>query len=95
MKLLYYYFLNDVIKNIDPKYQKIINPALDKTYLYANFQEILSYYRRTNSTLQSNKFKAISRIWYLYRKQEKLNLFYSIYNFSFYAFNAVKRRIQC
>ena len=42
--LLYYYFLNDVIKNIDPKYQKIINPALDKTYLYANFQEILSYY---------------------------------------------------
>ena len=42
--MLYYYFLNDVIKNIDPKYQKIINPALDKTYLYANFQEILSYY---------------------------------------------------
>ena len=44
MKLLYYYFLNDVIKNIEPKYQKIINQALDKTYLYANFQEILSYY---------------------------------------------------
>lgn len=42
--MLYYYFLNDVIKNIDPKYQKIINSALDKTYLYANFQEILSYY---------------------------------------------------
>ena len=44
MKLLYYYFLNDVIKNIEPKYQKIINQALDKTYLYANFQEVLSYY---------------------------------------------------
>ena len=44
MKLLYYYFLNDVIKNIEHKYQNIINQALDKTYLYANFQEVLSYY---------------------------------------------------
>ena len=56
-------------------------------------EEVLSYYRRTKSTLSSNKFKAISRIWYLYRKQEELNLFYSIYNFCFYAFNSVKRRI--
>lgn len=55
--------------------------------------EILSYYRRVNNTLSSNKFVAIKRIWNLYRNVEHLNIFYSIYNFIFYAFNAVRRRI--
>lgn len=53
----------------------------------------LTYYRRSENTLSSNKFEAIKRIWYLYRKVEKLGIFYSIYNFCFYAINAVKRRV--
>lgn len=56
-------------------------------------KDILSYYRRTPGTLSSNKFEAIKRIWNLYRNVEKLNIFSSIYNFTFYAFNAVKRRV--
>lgn len=61
-------------------------------YAYG-LNEILSYYRRVNNTLSANKITAIKRIWNLYRNVEKLNIFYSAYNFIFYAFNAVRRRI--
>ncbi|MBR1416982.1 MAG: glycosyltransferase family 2 protein [Bacilli bacterium] len=61
-------------------------------YAYG-LNEILSYYRRDNNTLSSNKIVAIKRIWNLYRNVEHLNIFYSIYNFIFYAFNALRRRI--
>lgn len=63
---------------------------IDKAY---GLEEVTAYYRRTQGTLSANKLKAIERIWNLYRKQEKLNIYYSIYNFCWYAFNAVKRRI--
>lgn len=56
-------------------------------------KDVMSYYRRTEGTLSSNKFEAIKRIWNLYRNVEKLNILYSAYNFVFYAFNAVKRRV--
>ena len=56
-------------------------------------KDVMAYYRRTDGTLSSNKFEAIKRIWNLYRNVEKLNIFYSAYNFIFYAYNAVKRRI--
>lgn len=55
--------------------------------------EVLSYYRRGFGSLSSNKLVAIKRIWYLYRNVEHLNVFNSIYNFCFWAFNAVRRRI--
>ena len=55
--------------------------------------EILSYYRRTNESLSANKIKALKRTWHLYRKVEKLNLIISSYNFLWYCFNAIKRRI--
>lgn len=55
--------------------------------------EILSFYRRTEGTLSSNKFEAIRRIWNLYRNVEHLGFVYSCYCFCYYAFNAVKRRI--
>lgn len=61
-------------------------------YAYG-LNEILSYYRRNPNSLSSNKFSAIKRIWKLYRNVEHLNIFYSFYNFCFYAINAVKRRI--
>lgn len=62
-------------------------------FAYGMSKEILSYYRRTSGTLSSNKVEAIKRIWNLYRNVEKLDLLKSSYNFCFYAFNAVRRRI--
>lgn len=53
----------------------------------------LSFYRRSNNTLSSNKLKALKRTWNLYRNVEHLNIFYSFYNFCWYVFNAVKRRM--
>ena len=66
---------------------------LKKGYIAYGLNEVLTLYRRSEGTLSSNKIEAIKRIWYLYRKQEKLNLFSSIYNFMFYLKNAIKRRI--
>lgn len=66
---------------------------LKKGYKAYGLNEELSYYRRTKGTLSANKLKGIKRIWNLYRKQEKLNILYSFYNFCFYAINAVRRRI--
>lgn len=55
--------------------------------------KIYSYYRRSKNTLSSSKTTAIKRIWFLYRKVEKLNIFRSFYYFCFYALNATRRRI--
>lgn len=66
---------------------------LKNGYEAFGLNEILSFYRRSEGTLSSNKIEAIRRIWNLYRNVFKLGLFYSLYNFVFYAINAVKRRI--
>lgn len=50
-------------------------------------------YRRSANTLSSNKIEAIKRIWRLYRRQEKLNVFYSAYCMCFWALRAVLRRV--
>lgn len=55
--------------------------------------ENLVIYRRPANSLSSNKLEAMRRIWNLYRKQEKLNIFYSMYLFVGWAFRAVKRRV--
>ncbi len=55
--------------------------------------ENLVTYRRPVNSLSSNKLEALRRIWNLYRKQEKLNIFYSMYLFVGWAFRAVRRRI--
>lgn len=62
------------------------------SYAYG-IDEVLSYYRRTNESLSSNKIRALKRTWNLYRNVEHLNIFYSFYNFCWYVLNAIKRRI--
>lgn len=69
---------------------KILRNSVKEAY---GLNEILSIYRRSENTLSSNKIEGIRRIWNLYRNQEQLNLFDSLYNFLGYAFNAVKRRL--
>lgn len=61
-------------------------------YAYS-LPEALAFYRRTNDSLSANKFKAMQRTWYLFTKIEKLPLHQAVYNFCWYAFNAVKRRL--
>ena len=61
-------------------------------YAYG-INKTLAYYRRSENTLSSNKIVAIKRIWYLYRKVEKLSLLKSSYCFVNYAVRAVLRRI--
>lgn len=55
--------------------------------------EPLTLYRRMGKSLSSNKLEAIRRIWFLYRKVEHLNIFYSLYCFMFWAVRAVLRRV--
>lgn len=61
-------------------------------YAYG-LNEILSFYRRTNESLSANKLVALKRTWNLYRNVEKLSFLSSVYNFSWYVYNAIKRRI--
>ena len=67
--------------------------VLKKVYFAYGLNEVLSYYRRTQGTLSSNKIKAIKRIWNLYRNVEQLGILKSLSCFCGYAINAVKRRI--
>lgn len=53
--------------------------------------ESLAKYRRHEGSLSNNKLKAIKRMWYLYRKVEKLSLHYSCVCFISYACNAIKK----
>ncbi|MBL8030761.1 MAG: glycosyltransferase family 2 protein [Candidatus Doudnabacteria bacterium] len=65
---------------------------LKVTHFAYGLNEILFYYRRSGNTLSSNKLTAIQRTWNLYRSVERLNAARSIYYFTWYAFNAVRRR---
>ena len=66
---------------------------LREGYLAYGLNENLVIYRRPNKSLSSNKFEAIKRIWYLYRKWEKLSFIKSAWYFVNWAVRAVGRRI--
>lgn len=55
--------------------------------------EVTTIYRRPASSLSSNKWEAVQRIWALYRKQERLSVFKSAYYFCGWAVRATLRRI--
>lgn len=55
--------------------------------------EVLVVYRRPAKSLSSNKLVAIKRIWFLYRKVEKLSLVRSSICFAGWAVRATLRRI--
>ena len=54
----------------------------------------LAYYRIVSTSNTSKKWKAAKEVWDVYRKQEKLNILYSIYCFIGYTFNAIKKRVS-
>lgn len=55
--------------------------------------EVLAIYRRPASSLSSNKFTAMKRIWNLYRREEKLSALVSAVCFCLWAVRATVRRI--
>ena len=52
----------------------------------------LAKYRIVDSSNTSNKFKAVLDVWRVYREHEKLSFIFSVYNFIFYIYNAIKKR---
>lgn len=62
-------------------------------YTAYGYPEITTIYRRPPKSLSSNKGKAIQRIWFLYRKVEKLPLLTSVVCFVGWAFRATLRRL--
>lgn len=62
-------------------------------YTAYGLNEALVIYRRPVKSLSSNKFKALKRIWDLYRREEKLSLPVSAFCFCLWAFRATLRRI--
>ena len=55
--------------------------------------EVLMQYRIQKSSLSSNKLKSASQIWKTYRKIENFSFVRSLYYFSCYSFNAVRKRL--
>ena len=56
-------------------------------------KETLVFYRVHQSSLSSNKFKAIKYTWFIYKNMLKLNIFETIYYFFIHEFKAVIKRI--
>lgn len=67
--------------------------VLKQGYIAYGIDEALYCYRRNSNTLSSNKFNSLKKSWRLYRDIEKFGLIKSSYYFSWYAVNAVKKRI--
>ena len=67
--------------------------VLRNGYTAYGLNEVLAIYRRPAHSLSSNKLTAIRRIWNLYRKEERLSLVASAWNFVRWAYRAVMRRI--
>jgi teichuronic acid biosynthesis glycosyltransferase TuaG len=66
---------------------------LKKGFIAYGIDSCLTSYRIRQHSASSNKLKAASDLWRVYRKQEKLSLFKAIGCFVSYAFHAVKKRL--
>lgn len=66
---------------------------LKKGYVAYAIEQPLVSYRIRRQSASSNKLKASSDLWKVYRKHEKLPLLKAIRCFSCYAFNAIKKRL--
>ena len=66
---------------------------LGKGFIAYGMPEVLADYRIHSNSISANKYRAAKQVWNLYFHIHKFGLFRSIYYFSFYAFNAIKKRI--
>lgn len=68
--------------------------SLKNGHLAKGISTKLVYYRVHSSSLSSNKFKAVTYTWNIYRKHLHLNLFQSVYYFIFHQSKAVIKRLN-
>ena len=66
---------------------------LKRGFLAYAIEQPLTSYRIRQHSASSNKLKASSDLWRVYRQQEKLSLFKALGCFFSYAYNAVKKRL--
>lgn len=66
---------------------------LKKGFLAYGIEQPLTSYRIRQHSASSNKLKASSDLWRVYRKQEKLSLVKALGCFFSYAFHAIKKRL--
>ena len=66
---------------------------MKRGFVAYGIQDCLAKYRLVKASNTSRKMIAAYDVWIVYRKIEKLNLFYSFYCFIGYVFNAVKKRL--
>lgn len=64
-----------------------------KGYTMYGLDEVLVQYRVQKNSISSNKMKWAILIWKSYRRTEKFSFVESLFYFSCYAFNAIKKRI--
>lgn len=62
-------------------------------YVAYGMPNVFSYYRRSENSQSSNKVRTLKKLWDLYRKEEKLNIFSASYYFILKNINAILRRI--
>lgn len=62
-------------------------------YVAYGIDEPLSVYRRCTGTRSSNKLDAVYGTWKMYRRNEGLGFFYSVFCFLGYIFHAIRRRV--
>ncbi|MCR5659754.1 MAG: glycosyltransferase [Bacteroidales bacterium] len=66
---------------------------LKKGHLAYAIDEPLVSYRIRRRSASSNKLKASTDLWKVYRQNDKLPFFKALYYFGCYAFNAIKKRL--
>lgn len=59
----------------------------------SGIDRVLAMYRRHGGSLSSNKIAMVRARWYMYRRYERLSIFYSVYCMVSYSLSAVSRRI--
>ncbi|MBC6316902.1 glycosyltransferase family 2 protein [Listeria grandensis] len=68
--------------------------AILKTGIHAyGLNEGLAYYQVEANTLSANKTKMMQQTWKMYREQEKLSYIHTLYNFTGYVYQAIKKRV--
>jgi teichuronic acid biosynthesis glycosyltransferase TuaG len=65
---------------------------LKRGHLAYGLNKVLVKYTVRSNSISANKFKAASKVWYLYYNMEEMSFLNSSYYFMFYIFNAIKKR---
>lgn len=65
---------------------------LKKGFVAYGLKKPLAFYRIRNDSVSSNKIKAAKQVWKLYFVYENLGFLKAVYYFTFYTFNALKKR---